>query len=211
MNRTEASHRLTMRPPGWRKGSTGYERAKVLIARPCPRYSIVRFHEKHRIAGSIHDLLEGESSFIGPGRRFADNRNVVRVAAWRVLLVHWTVIRFRHLLDELDVLRAIPGLAKIVLLVQLCLFQIGQDQHAPAMRRIAVFIWQISRWETTVLFMVVMHGERKKLQVVRAHHSLRGATSIDTGHQQRNRKAYPEYYAQIEENRTSIPCRALLL
>src|SRR5262249_2076904 len=67
---------------------------------------------------------------------------------------------------------AVPGLFQVELLIEFFLFDMGQQQYAPAIERLAVLAVDHSGWEPAVLVVVEVHGDRKLPQVVRTAHAL---------------------------------------
>ena len=56
-------------------------------------------------------------------------------------------------------MRTVPGFIKMELFVEGLLFDVGQDEHAPTQKRLALFAVHDGRREPAMLIGVVVHGQ----------------------------------------------------
>ena len=97
---------------------------------------------KHRFRPDMHDVVGHRSSI----------REIRR-----------TNKQARHLRCDYLIISAIPRLVKIVLRVEMLLFQERQIQYPPTVHQLAIFIRDVGRWTRAIGRVVVVHRQRDLL------------------------------------------------
>src|SRR5262245_14444201 len=89
-----------------------------------------------------------------------------------------TAVNVENFLVQIRIVRPVPRLCEVVLAVKFLVAQIGQDQDAPTVHRLAAAVGHICRRKRLILVVIVVQRNSDLLEMIAALHAPRSFTRL---------------------------------